>query len=48
MTNREFANIATQVTLKNDLIPYFYQKVLEKTERLRLGKIHDSFKEALK
>ena len=48
MTNREFVNTATQVTVKNDLIPYFYQKVLEKTERQRLGKIHESFKEALK
>lgn len=33
MTNKEFVNIASQVTLKNDLIPYFYQRVLEKTER---------------
>ena len=48
MTNKDFVNIANQVTLKNDLIPYFYQKVLEKTERLRLRKIHESFKEALK
>ena len=48
MTNKDFVNIANQVTLKNDLIPYFYQRVLEKTETQRLGKIHESFKEALK
>lgn len=48
MTNKDFVNIANQVTLKNDLIPYFYQRVIEKTETQRLGKIHESFKEALK
>jgi len=48
ITNKEFVNIATQVTIKNDLIPYYYQIVLNLTEKQRLSKIHDSFKEALK
>ena len=48
LTHKEFVNIATQVTIKNDLIPYYYQIVLSVTEQSRLGKIHESFKEALK
>jgi hypothetical protein len=38
---------ATQVCVKNDLIPYYLLQNLAKIEKLRMSKIFEAFKEAI-
>ena len=47
LTHKDFMAYATQVCLKNDLIPYYLLQNLAKIEKMRMSKIFEAFKEAI-
>ena len=47
LTHKDFVAYATQLCVKNDLIPYYLLQNLAKIEKMRLSKIFEAFKEAI-
>lgn len=46
LTHKDFVGYATQLCMKNDLIPYYLQKTLSNIEEQRLSKLLSTLKEA--